>query len=68
MLDKREISIFVIRWLHGKTGKFDFLNDISDYVKLIQMIETSDDVNHDASIIRCWIYDYNDKRALPLIK
>ena len=68
MLDKWEIRIFVIRWLNGEKSGFDILNDISDHVMLVQPIDTDSTVNHVVSIIRCWIYDYNYKRALPLIK
>ena len=51
-----------------KTGEFDILNDISDHVTLVQLIETAGNVNHAVSIIRCWIYDSNYKRELPLTK
>ena len=51
-----------------KTGQFDTLNEISDHVTSVQLIDTDGNVNRTVSIIRCWIYDYNYKRALPLIK
>ena len=48
--------------------KFDILNDISDHMTLVKLIDTAINVNHAVSIIGCWIYDSNHKRALPLIK
>ena len=54
--------------LYKKTGEFDVLNDISDHVTLVQLIKTAGNVKNSVIIIRCWIYDTNNKRALPLIK
>ena len=51
-----------------KIGEFYILNDVSDHVTLFQLIDTSSNVAHDVSIIGCWIYDYNYKRSLTLIK
>ena len=51
--------MFVIRWLNKKSGEFDTLNDISDHVTLVQLIDTSSNVNHAIIIIGCWIYDAN---------
>ena len=68
MLGKRDISIFVIRWLHEKKSEFDILNDISDHVTLVQLIDTAGNVNHVVIIIGCCIYYSNYKRALPFIK
>ena len=51
-----------------KRGEFDILNDISDHVKLVQLIEIYGIVNHIVSITGRWIYDSNDRRVLPLIK
>ena len=44
------------------------MNDIGEHVTLVQLIYIAGNVNHVVSIIRCWIYDSNYKRALPLIK
>ena len=35
---------------------------------LVQLIDTADNVNNAVSIIVCWIYDSNYKRALTFIK
>ena len=35
---------------------------------LVQLIDTDMNANHGVSIIVCWIFDSNYKRALPLIK
>ena len=57
MLGRRKIRIFVIRCLNEKTGEFDILNEISDHVTLVQLIDTDGNISHFVSIIRCWIYD-----------
>ena len=46
----------------------DIYNEITDHVMLVQLIDTDGNINHDSSIIRCWIYYSNDKIKLPLIK
>ena len=56
----------IVQW--KKRGEFDIFNDISDHVTLVQMIYTYGHVNHAVSITRYWIYDYNYKLALTLIK
>ena len=68
MWGERDIIIFVIRYLYEKIGEFDILNDISEHVSLVKLIETDGFVNHAISIIGCWIYDFNYKIALTLIK
>ena len=59
VLGKKDISIFVIRCLNEKTGKFGILNHISDHVTLVQLIDTISNVNNAVSINGYWIYDYN---------
>ena len=44
------------------------MNDISDYVSLVQPVDTAGNVNHAVIIIGYWMYDSNYKTALPLIK
>ena len=56
----------IVKW--GETGKLYILNGIRDHLALVQLVDTAINVNHDVSIIGCWIYDSNHKRALPLIK
>ena len=51
-----------------KTGEYYIFNDISDHVTLVQLVETSVNVNHAVSITGCWIYGSNYKISLPLIK
>ena len=47
---------------------FGILNDNSDHVTLVQLKDSSGNVNHAVSITVSWIYYYNNKRALPLMK
>ena len=43
------------------------LNDISDHLTLVELIDTAGNVNHTVSITGYWIYDSNYKRPLSLI-
>ena len=51
-----------------KTGELYIFNGISDHMTLVQLIDTAGNANHVVSITRFWIYDFNYKRALTLIK
>ena len=49
-------------------GETLIFNYISDNVTSVQFVDTFGGVNYKVSIYGCWIYDSNNKRALPLIK
>ena len=68
MVEERAISIVVIRFSIEKREELYIFNDISYHVMLVQMIDISDNVNHDVSITGYWIYCSNYKQALLLIK
>ena len=55
----------IVQWKNK--GSFDIFNDISDHVTLVQLIDTAGNDNRAVSITGYWIYDYNYKRALPLM-
>ena len=45
---------------------FDILNDISEDVTLVQLMESLGNVNHAISIVEYWIFDSNDQKELCL--
>ena len=47
-----------------KNDAFDILNDISEDVILVQLMDARGNVNHAISIIGHCIFDYNDEKAL----
>ena len=49
-----------------KTGSYYILNNISDYVTLVQLMDSLGNMNHAVSIFGKWIFDYNYKKYLPL--
>ena len=51
-----------------KNYAFDILNDISDNVTLIQLMESLVNVNHAISIAGHWIFDSKYKKSLCLTK
>ena len=47
----------LVQW--KSKGSFDIFNNISDHVKLVQLRDNNDNVNHAVIIKVSWIYDYN---------
>ena len=45
---------------------FDILNDISENVTLVQLMDSIGNVNHSISIVGHWIFDSNYNKALCL--
>ena len=44
----------------------DVINDISENVTLVQLVQRFGNVNHSVSMVGKWIFDSNYKKALPL--
>ena len=49
-----------------KNDDFDILNGISEYVTLVQLMESLVNLNHAISIVGYWIIDSNYEKALCL--
>ena len=49
-----------------KNDDFDILNDISEYITLVQLMNSLVNVNHVISIVGNWLFDSNYKKALCL--
>ena len=49
-------------------GHFEILNDISEHIKLFQLMDMVVNVKHAVSIAINWILDSNDDKSLPLSK
>ena len=49
-----------------KNDDFDILNDISEYVTLVKLMDSLGNVNHVISIVGYWIFDFNYNKALCL--
>ena len=49
-----------------KNDAFDILNDISENVTLVQLMDSLVNMNHATSIVGHWIFDSNYKKALCL--
>ena len=45
--------------IQKKNDAFNILNDISENVTLVELMDTLGNVNHDISIVRSWIF-YSD--------
>ena len=49
-----------------KKGYYDILTDISEHVTLVQLMDYLGNINHAISVVGCWIFDSNCKKALVL--
>ena len=50
----------------NKNDAFDILNDISEDITLVQLMESPENVNHNISIVGYWIFYSNYKKTLFL--
>ena len=51
---------------YKQKGYFDILNDISEHVTLVQLMESLGNVNHASSVVGYWIFDSNYEKSLVL--
>ena len=49
-----------------KMDDFDIIRNISEYVTLIQLMESLVNMNHAISIVGYWIFDSNNEKELCL--
>ena len=49
-----------------KMDDFDIIKNISEYVTLIQLMESLVNMNHAISIVGYWIFDSNNEKELCL--
>ena len=47
-------------------GDYEFLEDISANVTLVQLMDSLGNVNHAISVVRNWVFESNYERALVL--
>ena len=48
--------------IRKKNDAFDILNDISENVTLVHLMESIGNLNHDISVLGYWIFDSNYKK------
>ena len=63
---KGEHKLYYNLKMFKQKGYFNILNKISEYVTLVQLLGSIDNVNHDISVSGYWIFDSNYKKALVL--
>ena len=51
-----------------KNDDIDILNDTSEDVTLVQLMDSLGNVNHGISVVGYWIFDSNYKKALFLTR
>ena len=51
-----------------KKDNFDILNDISEDVTLVQLVDSLENVNHAINVVEYWIFDSSHKKALCFTK
>ena len=50
----------------AENDAFDIINNIREYVTMVQLMESLGNVNHDISIVGYWIFESNYKESLCL--
>ena len=45
-----------------KNDSFDIINDISENVTLVQLMDSLGNINHAISIVRSWIFESNNEK------
>ena len=63
---KREQNLRYNLTIWEKNNAIDILNDISEYVTLVQLMESLGNVNHGISIVGHWIFDSKYDKELFL--
>ena len=63
---KGEQNLIYNMTIWRENDAFDILNDISENVTLVQLMDSIGNVNHSISIVGHWIFDSNYKKALCL--
>ena len=51
-----------------KNYAFDILQNVSEYVTLLQLMDSLGNLNHAFSIVGYWIFESNKNKALCLIQ
>ena len=50
----------------GRKNNFDILNNINEYVTLVQLMDSLANLNHAISIVGYWIFESNYEKVLFL--
>ena len=59
---KGEPTVYYSLRKYKKNGYYDILDDISEHVTLVQVMDSLGNVNHAISVIEYWIFDSNYKK------
>ena len=54
--------------IQKKNDDFDILNDTSEDVTLVQIMDSLGNVNHAISVVGYWVFDFDYNKALFLHK
>ena len=52
----------------SKNDAFDILNEVSEHLTFVKLMDSLENVNRDIIIVENWIFDSNYKKALFLHK
>ena len=63
---KGEPRVYYSLRKYKQKGYYDILKDISEQVKLVQLMDSLGNVNHAISVVGSWIFDSNYEKALVL--
>ena len=66
--NKGEARVHYKLMKYKKIGDYKILQDISENVTLVQLMDSIGNVNHAISVVGSWIFDSNYERALVFNK
>ena len=65
-INKGEPKVHYNMMKYNKMREYNFLEDISANVTLVQLMDSLVNVNHDISVVGNWIFDSNYEKSLVL--
>ena len=63
---KGEQKLYYKLKMFKQNNSFNILNDKSEHVTLVQLMDYLGIANHDISVVRYWIFDSNYEKSLVL--
>ena len=52
-------NLYVINWKMKDTVTFGIMNNIREYVELVQLMDSLGNLNNEVSVVKMWIFNSN---------
>ena len=57
--ETRTSNVYVINWKMKDTVTFGIMNNIREYVELVQLMDSLGNLNNEVSVVKMWIFNSN---------